>query len=74
MWPVIRYSGIAVVLVLFPVNVYAECPNDAAVQAYVTDHYAPRAVRSFGNDITLADAECSRAAQCHWTSQSQSSR
>ena len=31
------------------------------VRAYVADHHAARPVKSFGNDISLVDAECFRA-------------
>jgi len=37
------------------------CPEQAAVAAYVADFKAARVSKGFGNDLSLADAECARS-------------
>lgn len=38
----------------------AACPDDAAIDAYLSDFAARKPSKGFGNDITLADAECAK--------------
>ena len=38
----------------------AACPDDAAIKSYVSDFAARRLSKGFGNDLTLADAECAK--------------
>jgi 2-keto-4-pentenoate hydratase len=38
----------------------AACPDDAAIDAYLSDFAARTPSKGFGNDITLADAECAK--------------
>lgn len=42
------------------VPAFAACPDDAAISAYVSDFAARRLSKGFGNDLTLADAECAK--------------
>ena len=42
------------------VPAFAACPDDAAINAYVSDFAARRLSKGFGNDLTLADAECAK--------------
>ena len=42
------------------VSAWAACPEDAAVDAYLSDFAARKLSKGFGNDITLADAECAK--------------
>ena len=53
--------GWAVLAVVFPLAGDAACPDDAAVTAYLADYQAARASRGFGNDLSLADAQCAKA-------------
>jgi len=39
---------------------FAACPDDAAINAYVSDFAARRPSKGFGNELTLADAECAK--------------
>ncbi len=45
-----------VALVLFPVIAYAECPDAAAVKAYVADYLAVRPSNGFGKEMSLTEA------------------
>ena len=38
----------------------AACPDDAAVDAYLSDYAKRKISKGFGNDISLADAECAK--------------
>ena len=38
----------------------AACPDDAAIDAYLSDFATRRLSKGFGNDISLADAECAK--------------
>ena len=38
----------------------AACPDDAAVDAYVVEYSKLKLSKGFGNDISLADAECAK--------------
>jgi 2-oxo-hept-3-ene-1,7-dioate hydratase len=49
------------VLLLFPLLAHAACPDGGAVATYVDDFKAARPSKGFGNDLSLADAECARA-------------
>lgn len=53
-------TGLAGVLVLLSMSVLAQCPGEAAVSAYLSDFEAKRQSRGFGNDLSLADAECAK--------------
>ena len=46
--------------VLFPLPAHAACPDQAAVAAYVADFQAARVSQGFGNDLSLADAQCAK--------------
>ena len=59
MHALVRY-GVATAIVLLPLVASAECPDDAAVAAFMADFTAPRPSKGFGKDITLADAECAQ--------------
>ncbi|HXV07364.1 MAG TPA: hydratase [Burkholderiales bacterium] len=50
-----------VLAVVFPLPGGAACPDDAAVAAYVADYRAARMSRGFGNDLSLAEAQCAKA-------------
>jgi 2-oxo-hept-3-ene-1,7-dioate hydratase len=52
--------GLVCLIVLSPLVASAECPDDAAVRAFVSDFAAPRLSRGFGQNLSLADAECAR--------------
>lgn len=54
-----RYGWVGSIL-LFPLLTHAACPDAAAVAAYVADFQAARVSRGFGNDLSLADAECAK--------------
>ena len=41
-------------------TVFAACPDDEAVSAYIADFAARRLSKGFGNDLTAADAECAK--------------
>lgn len=41
-------------------TVFAACPDDAAVSAYLADFAARRLSKGFGNDLSAADAECAK--------------
>jgi 2-oxo-hept-3-ene-1,7-dioate hydratase len=45
---------------LFPLPAHAACPDQAAVAAYVADFQAARVSQGFGNDLSLADAQCAK--------------
>lgn len=55
----IRWSWVSC-LVLFPLLAYAVCPDKQAVMTYVADFQAARVSKGFGNDLSLAEAECAR--------------
>lgn len=38
----------------------AACPDDAAIDAYISDFAQRRLSKGFGNEISLADAECAK--------------
>ena len=38
----------------------AACPEDAAIDAYVSDFASRKLSKGFGNDLSLADAECAK--------------
>ncbi len=38
----------------------AACPDDAAIDAYVSDYAKRKISKGFGNDISAADAECAK--------------
>jgi len=50
----------AALLVLGSAVSLAACPDAGAVAAYVADFVAPRPVKGYGKDFSLADAECAR--------------
>jgi 2-oxo-hept-3-ene-1,7-dioate hydratase len=54
-----RYGWVSLI-VLFPLLTHAACPDDHAVAAYVADVKAARLSKGFGNDLSLAEAECAR--------------
>lgn len=54
-----RYSWVSFI-VLFPLLTHAVCPDHLAVVAYVADFKAARVSKGFGNDLSLADAECAK--------------
>ena len=54
-----RY-GWASLIVLCPLLTHAACPDHHAVAAYVADFKAARVSKGFGNDLSLADAECAK--------------
>ena len=54
-----RYSWIGFAVV-FPLLAPAACPDHAAVVGYVADFEAARLSRGFGNDLSLADAQCAK--------------
>jgi 2-oxo-hept-3-ene-1,7-dioate hydratase len=60
MHALVRY-GWAVLAVVFTLPGHAACPDAAAVAAYVADYQAARVSRGFGNDLSLADAQCAKA-------------
>lgn len=43
----------------------AACPDDAAIDAYLSDYSKRKISKGFGNDITLADAECAKRKLGH---------
>ena len=51
---------LAVLATSFALPVLAACPDDAAVSAYLSDFAARRLSKGFGNDLSLADAECAK--------------
>lgn len=53
-------TGLAGVMVLFSIAVQAQCPDQVAVAAYLADFEAKRVSRGFGNELSLADAQCAR--------------
>jgi 2-keto-4-pentenoate hydratase len=59
MHALIRYGWVSF-LVLFPLLTHAACPDHQAVAAYVADVKAARVSQGFGNDLSLADAECAK--------------
>ena len=56
----LRSSVLAVLAACSIAPAYAACPDDAAVDAYVKDFAAKRLSKGFGNELTLADAECAK--------------
>lgn len=63
--PSLRAAWRALSLALFVMlcsafSARAACPDDAAVDAYLSDFAARTPSKGFGNDITLADAECAK--------------
>jgi len=53
-----RFSLLALMLTCAAVQ--AACPDDAAVAAYVDDFNKRKISKGFGNDLSLADAECAK--------------
>jgi len=51
---------LAACLTLSPLAAVAACPDEAAVSAYLADFIAKRPSKGFGNDLSLADAECAK--------------
>jgi 2-oxo-hept-3-ene-1,7-dioate hydratase len=45
---------------VFAGGAIAACPDDAAVDAYVTDFAKHRVSKGFGNDISIEDAKCAK--------------
>lgn len=43
-----------------PMTVSAACPDDAAVDAYLSEFAKRKVSKGFGNDLSLADAECAK--------------
>jgi 2-oxo-hept-3-ene-1,7-dioate hydratase len=60
MHALVRYAWV-VLVVAFSLPGRAACPDDAAVAAYVADYRAARTSRGFGNDLSLAEAQCAKA-------------
>src|SRR5687767_10369832 len=60
MIPALLRYGTFAVMVLSPWIASAECPDDAAVAAFMADFTAPRPSKGFGRSLSLADAECAR--------------
>lgn len=56
----VRY-GLVSMMALSPLVASAECPNAAAVAAFIADFAAVRASKGFGPHMSLADAECARS-------------
>lgn len=56
----LRTSVLAALAACSIVPVFAACPDDAAINAYVSDFAARRPSKGFGNDLSLADAECAK--------------
>ena len=46
--------------VCLPLSATAACPDDAAIDAYVVEYSKLKLSKGFGNDISLADAECAK--------------
>ncbi len=59
MHAIARYGWVSFI-VMFPLLTHAVCPDQQAVTAYVADFQAARVSKGFGNDLSLADAECAR--------------
>ena len=61
-FPLRCFSRLAFTTVLasLSLSAVAACPDDAAVSAYIADFSAQRPSKGFGNDISLADAECAK--------------
>ncbi|MFM8468009.1 MAG: 2-keto-4-pentenoate hydratase [Oxalobacteraceae bacterium] len=53
---ILALSGVSLPVAL----AWAACPEDAAVDAYLSDFAHRRLSKGFGNEITLADAECAK--------------
>ncbi len=51
---------LALASVLLPASALAACPDDAAIDAYLSDFATRKLSKGFGNDISLADAECAK--------------
>lgn len=51
---------LALASALLPASALAACPDDAAVDAYLSDFATRKLSKGFGNDISLADAECAK--------------
>jgi len=61
----LRAPSLTLILALSGVSLpvapaWAACPEDAAVDAYLSDFAYRRLSKGFGNEITLADAECAK--------------
>ncbi len=56
----LRASVLATLAACSIVPAFAACPDDAAINAYVSDFAARRLSKGFGNELTLADAECAK--------------
>jgi 2-oxo-hept-3-ene-1,7-dioate hydratase len=59
MYALARYGWVSLI-VLFPLLTHAACPDNHTVTAYVADFQAARVSKGFGNDLSLADAECAK--------------
>lgn len=55
-----RASVLAALAACCIVPAFAACPDDAAITAYISDFTARRLSKGFGNELTLADAECAK--------------
>lgn len=56
-----RVAAVALLIPVFACNrVLAQCPDSAAVAAYMADIAAARISNGFGSTMTLSDAECAR--------------
>jgi len=51
---------LALASALLPASALAACPDDAAIDAYLSDFATRKLSKGFGNDISLADAECAK--------------
>jgi len=51
---------LALASALLPESALAACPDDAAIDAYLSDFATRKLSKGFGNDISLADAECAK--------------
>ncbi len=47
-------------MMVCPTSALAACPDDAAIDAYLSDFAKRKLSKGFGNDISLADAECAK--------------
>jgi 2-oxo-hept-3-ene-1,7-dioate hydratase len=55
-----RTSLFAALMACYTVPALAVCPDDAAINTYVNDFAAKRLSKGFGNELTLAEAECAK--------------
>jgi 2-oxo-hept-3-ene-1,7-dioate hydratase len=51
---------LACVTVSLSLSAAAACPDDAAIDAYIVEYSKLKLSKGFGNDISLADAECAK--------------